>query len=83
MKKICLLILLFIISASAKPVLIQYSTYLTDADMNPRTDISGKSVYFRLYDAQTGGNKLWEELQTVILNSFYAFTIKRIFPIPG
>lgn len=76
MKKIFTLILLTAAALSfAKPVLIQYSTYLTDAQRQARTDITGKSIYFRLYDAETGGNKLWEEMQDVTANNGFVSVI--------
>jgi hypothetical protein len=57
-----LLIILFITNAVlSKPIFINYSTFLTDLNGKPRTDIVDKGIYFRLYDHKTGGNPLWSE----------------------
>ena len=45
------------------PGRINYQGYLTDAASQPIN--STVSIIFRLYDAQTGGNQLWSETQSV------------------
>lgn len=75
MKKLVALVLVMFYVIQAKPVLIQYSTYLTDSQNRARTDITGRSMYFRLYDSQSGGNRIWEELQTVTANNGFVSVV--------
>lgn len=81
---ISLFVLLIPLAVIAKPVVIQYSTYLTNAQKQPRTDINGRTVYFRLYNTQTGGSKLWEEQQTVTAsNGFVSVVLGSNTPLPA
>jgi hypothetical protein len=45
--------------------MIQYSTYFTDKNNKPRTDIGGKTVTFSLFISETGGSSLWSEDHTI------------------
>ncbi len=64
MKRIILIVTILILSTTiaqaqieSVPSLINYQGMLTDADGNPLTGT--KKLEFNLYDAATGGNKIW------------------------
>jgi len=61
-------ILFFLTSVSYAqiPRLINYQGKLTDTGGNPVADGS-HSVTFRIYDAASGGNLLWEETQSILV----------------
>ncbi len=48
------------------PHLINYQGKLTDTDGNPVSD-GVHSITFRIYDAADGGNLLWEETQSILI----------------
>lgn len=83
LKLYLLIFTVFIFSSFARPVIIQYSTFLTDANKKPRTDIIGRTVYFRLYNAVSAGTLLWSETQTVTsANGFVSVALGAVTPIP-
>ncbi len=55
-----ILALLIILPITAKPIHIQYSTYLTDPDKKPRS-LSYKTVYFRLYADSGAASAFWDD----------------------
>jgi hypothetical protein len=57
------ILLLFCLSVTvfSRPIYINYSTYLTDKNGVPRSDIIDKGITFRLYDAKTSGTLLWDD----------------------
>lgn len=67
---------------SAKPSIITYSTYLTNAEGKPRS-LSGQLVYFRLFADSTGGTAIWEEQHGIIAPSgFVSVQLGSIEPLP-
>lgn len=60
-------ILLFMLTAAyaAVPHLINYQGRLTDASGNPLT--GSYDINFKIYDAETAGNLLWQETQTAVV----------------
>lgn len=52
-------------SKAAVPKLINFQGRLTDNSGNPIT--GSKTLTFKIFDAQTGGNKIWEGQYTVNL----------------
>jgi len=58
---------LYTISYAEIPKLLNYQGKLTDQQNKPVTDGS-YSVTFRIYDAETAGNLLWEETQQVTVS---------------
>ena len=70
MRKLTVLTLLLVLGLSvtafaAVPRLINYQGRLTDAGDTP---LEGSfDITFRIYDAQSGGNLLWEETQSVLI----------------
>jgi len=71
MKRIGLIILFTFIFLLFSPIyaqiphLINYQGKLTDTDGNPVSD-GTYSIVFRIYDADSGGNLLWEETQSIL-----------------
>jgi len=61
-----LYLLLFSPAFAQIPRLINYQGKLTDTDGNPVSD-GTHSIAFRIYDADNGGNLLWEETQSVLV----------------
>ena len=63
------------------PQMINYQAMLTDADDNP---INGsRSIQFRIYDSDTGGNEEWSETHTVsVSNGFFSVLLGSTTPIP-
>lgn len=88
-------LLLFILIASAfasvkiaggqvrrAPQLLNYQGFLTDSLNNPITDPSF-SLTFAIFDAETGGNMLWSERQTVdISRGIFSVLLGDVNPIP-
>jgi len=72
MKRIGLIILFTFIFLLFSPIyaqiphLINYQGKLTDTDGNPVSD-GTHSIVFRIYDAESGGNLLWEETQSILI----------------
>jgi len=63
------LLLYFLLLSSSYaqiPHLINYQGKLTDTNGNPVAD-GNHSVTFRIYDADAGGNLLWEETQSILI----------------
>ncbi len=53
-------------SKDGVPMFINYQGYLTDAQGTPIHNPSpGLAMSFSIYDAETGGNSMWSQLQTV------------------
>jgi len=59
--------LLFSSSFAQIPHLINYQGKLTDSSGNPVAD-GTHSIIFRLYDAENGGNLLWQETQNLLIS---------------
>ncbi|MBU2044643.1 MAG: hypothetical protein KJ619_05415 [Candidatus Omnitrophica bacterium] len=59
--------LLFTSSFAQIPPLINYQGKLTDSSGNPVTD-GTHSITFRIYDADNGGNLLWQETQNLLIS---------------
>ncbi len=57
-----------LLGEDAIPQRINYQGYLTDNAGNPITNPS-LSMTFRIYDAQSGGNQLWSQDQTVAVEN--------------
>ncbi|PNU18791.1 hypothetical protein C2E25_15780 [Geothermobacter hydrogeniphilus] len=67
----------------AAPNLINYQGVLTDSTGAPITN-AGQAMTFRLYDAATGGTKLWEEARTVaVQNGSYSLLLGSVTPFPA
>jgi len=74
MKRVNLIIVSFFVfcilflspSFTQIPHLINYQGKLTDTDGNPVLD-GTHSIVFRIYDADSGGNLLWEETQSILV----------------
>jgi len=69
-------------TASAEvPKLINYQGKLTDTAGNPVTD-GAYAITFRIYDAETAGNLLWEETQSgvVIQKGVFAVLLGSVTP---
>ena len=63
----CIVVSLFLSTVYAQiPHLINYQGKLTDTDGNPVAD-GAHSIIFRIYDAENGGNLLWEETQSILV----------------
>lgn len=68
------------ISLAEVPGLINYQGRLTESGV-PVTGT--RSMTFRIYDAASGGNKLWEETRTVAVNNgVFSIKLGEITPIP-
>ena len=67
------IIALTTLSYADTPKLINYQAYLTDIAGKPLTGT--KSVIFKIWDAETGGNALWTEVQNSVEVSNGAFSI--------
>lgn len=75
-------ILVLAMLASAGPVTVTYSSYLTDAAHKPRA-LTGQLVYFKLYTDSTSTTPIWEEQHGVIApNGFISVALGSISPLP-
>ncbi len=60
-----ILLLMLTAAYAAVPHLINYQGRLTDASGNPLT--GSYDINFKIYDAETAGNLLWQETQTAVV----------------
>lgn len=59
--------ILFGISSAQSPFLVNYQGYLTDA--NGKALTGDQQITFMLYEKSTGGEPVWQEVQTVIVEN--------------
>ncbi len=67
MKRLVLLMVALPLTSAAAPALIPVTGYLTGADGTPT--VAPVPIAFELFEAQTGGDALWTETQTVTPDS--------------
>lgn len=68
------------------PARIDYQGQVNDSNGNPLAPVTPTNyrMEFRIYDSQTGGTRIWSEMQTVtVSNGAFSVRLGEGIPIPG